>query len=74
MPPERGKSEHLRASLETYDTLTEHKAVRIRDEEVVLETVTMFFKHVAMQQTTVAKTKSGLAKAAVLLQRGSSAF
>lgn len=57
MPPERGKSEHLRASLETYDTLTEHKAVSIGDEEVVLETVTMFFKHVATQQTTVPKTE-----------------
>lgn len=74
--PSRGEraSEHLRASPETYDTLTEHKAVSTGDEEVVLETVTIFFKHVATQQTTVPKTKNSLAKAAVLLQRGSSAF
>lgn len=71
MPLKRGKSEPLRASQETYDTLTEHKAVSIGDEEVVLEMVTMFFKHVATQQTTVPKTRSGLAEAAVLLQRAS---
>lgn len=39
-------------------------------KEVVLKTVTMFSTHVAMQQTTVSKTKNNLAKVAVLLQCG----
>lgn len=37
------------------------------DEEVVLNTVTILSTHVAMQQTTVSKTKSNLANEAVQL-------
>lgn len=56
--------------------MKEHKAVIIDatvtgdhgDEEVVLNKVTILSKHVAMQQTTVTKTKNDFAHEAVQLR------
>lgn len=55
--------------------MKEHKAAFLNapvtgkhgDKEVVLNTVTILSTHVAMQQTTVSKTKSNLANEAVQL-------